>query len=107
MHSDVYLGSQLLPLEIEAVWTTLLHQLQQHVAATREPLEQGAPWVIDLHDLVKFMQTYATLASQAKATGSTSRGINSRLQQIAVDPIQPDGGRGALVKLADLFSAIK
>lgn len=75
--------------------------------ATREPLEQGAPWVVDLHDLIKFMQTYATLASQAKATGSTSRGLNSRLQQLSVTPIEPEGGRGALVKLADLFSAIK
>lgn len=75
--------------------------------ATREPLEQGAPWVVNLHDLIKFMQTYATLASQAKATESTSRGINSRLQQFGVDPIEPEGGRGALVKLADIFSAIK
>lgn len=69
--------SELLDEHYDAVKAWITEGL---LPATREPLEQGAPWVIDLHDLIKFMQTYSTLASQAKSISSTSRGINSRLQ---------------------------
>ena len=35
--------------------------------ATREPLEHGAPWVIELESLVTFLLTYAPLATQASS----------------------------------------
>ena len=76
--------------------------------ATREPLEQGAPWVIDLQDYVTFSQTYAPLASHAKACNSSSRGLVKRLQAIGVTPITFEGEeRGTLVRLADVFNSLK
>ena len=76
--------------------------------ATREPLEQGEPWVIDLQDYVTFSQTYAPLASHAKACNSSSRGLVKRLQAIGVTPITFEGEeRGTLVRLADVFNALK
>jgi hypothetical protein len=75
--------------------------------ASREPLEQGAPWVIDLRDLVTFMQSYSPLAWQATACDSSTRGLTTRLQRLGVTPIaSEDLGRGSLVKLSDVFSAI-
>jgi hypothetical protein len=81
--------------------------LSGHLPATREPMEQGSPWVIDLQDLITFLQTYASLASQAKASDSTSRGLATRLQLLGINPIEPEGGRGALVRLPDIFGALK
>ena len=75
--------------------------------ASREPLEQGAPWVIDLRDLISFLQTYSSLAWQAKVCQSSSRGLTSRLNALGVTPIEPEDGRGAIVKLGDLFSAVE
>lgn len=74
--------------------------------ATREPLEQGSPWVVDLQDLVNFLMTFTPLAWQASVTQSSSRGLTGRLQKIGVSPTEPSSGRGALVKLADLFSCL-
>lgn len=73
--------------------------------ASREPMEQGAPWVVDLRDLVTFLQTYSILAWQAKACGSSTRGLTSRLHGIGVEPIVSDD-RGALVKVCDVFSGL-
>ena len=76
--------------------------------ATREPLEQGAPWIIDLRDLVTFLQTYAPLARHAKTCSSSTRGLVTRLRNIGVTPLASEGAeRGVLVKLADVFNALK
>ncbi|KQR60939.1 hypothetical protein ASF94_17240 [Acidovorax sp. Leaf160] len=76
--------------------------------ASREPLEQGEPWVVDVRDLVEFLQTYAPLARQAKSCRSSSRGLMSRLESLGVTPVaSEDGGRGQLVKLSDMFTALK
>ena len=78
------------------------------LVATREPMEQGAPWVIDLRDLITFLQTYVPLAHQAKACNSTTRGLTSRLASFGVMPIEPEGaGRGSLLKLTDLLKGLK
>jgi hypothetical protein len=75
--------------------------------ASREPLEQGAPWVVELRDLVAFLQTYSPLALQAKACGSSTRGLTARLQSLGVSPIaSEEHGRGALVKVSDLLTAL-
>jgi len=76
--------------------------------ANREPMEQGAPWVVDLRDLVTFLQNYSPLAWQAKFCNSSSRGLTSRLEGLGVTPIaSEDVGRGQLVKLSDVFTALK
>jgi len=80
---------------------------QGFLPATKEPLEQGSPWVVDLRDFVEFLQSYAPLARQAKSCGSSSRGLTSRLQAYGVSAHLADAGaRGAIVKLSDVFSAV-
>ena len=74
---------------------------------SREPMEQGAPRVVDLRDFVQFLQTYSALAWQAKACKSSSRGLSSRLQNLGVNTIDSlDTGRGTLVRMSDVFSAL-
>ncbi|WP_213959582.1 TniQ family protein [Variovorax sp. dw_954] len=76
--------------------------------ASREPMEQGAPWVVDVRDMVTFLQTYSPLAWQAKSCSSSTRGLTSRLESLGVTPIaSEDVGRGQLVKLSDVFTALK
>lgn len=75
--------------------------------ATREPLEHGSPWVIDLRDFTSFLQTYTPLAWQAKTCGSSTRGLTDRLERLGVPVIEPPNGRGSLVKLPDLWIALK
>lgn len=75
--------------------------------ATREPLEHGSPWVIDLRDFTSFLQTYTALASQAKACESSTRGMTAHLTRLGVPVIEPSNGRGTLVKLSDMWSAFK
>ena len=75
--------------------------------ATKEPLEHGSPWVIDLRDFTTFLQTYSPLAWQAKISESSTRGITDRLKRMNVNTIEPPNGRGTLLKLQDLWTAIK
>jgi hypothetical protein len=75
--------------------------------ATREPLEHGSPWVIDLRDFTTFLQSYSALAWQAKSCGSSSRGLYDRLERLAVPTIDPPNGRGFLMKLTDMWGALK
>lgn len=75
--------------------------------ASREPLEHGAPWVVDLKDLITFLQTYSPLAWQATAIDSTTRGLTTRLERIGVPPVMPKSGRGSLAKLPELFKALE
>lgn len=72
--------------------------------ATKEPLEHGSPWVVHLRDFVDFLQTYAPLARQAKECNSTTRGLTSRLTDAGIRPLEPEGGRGTLVKITDLMT---
>ena len=72
--------------------------------ARKEPLALGKPWVIELHDLVTFLQTYIPLAFQARALKSRSRSLVSSLQRVGVTAIKPDGGRGALLRIPDLLA---
>lgn len=75
--------------------------------ATKEPLEQGSPWVIELRDLLNFMQTYVPLALQASASKSTTRGITQRLKRMNIDTIASSSGRGAVVRLQDIWDSIR
>ncbi|MEY8688727.1 MAG: TniQ family protein [Leptothrix sp. (in: b-proteobacteria)] len=76
--------------------------------ATLEPLEQGAPWVVDIRGLITFLQTYAPLAGQAKQCDSTSRGLASRLERAGVSPVVVgQSGRGALVRISDLLGSLR
>lgn len=75
--------------------------------ATREPLEQGAPWVVSLREFTNFLQTYVPLARQADTCNSSTRGLTSRLESLGVKPIEPDAGRGSLLRLTDLWDALK
>ena len=75
--------------------------------ATREPLEQGAPWVVDLQEFTTFLQTYTPLAWHVNTCLSSSRGLTSRLARLGVKAIEFEGGRGTLMKLEDLFNALK
>ena len=75
--------------------------------ATREVLEHGSPWIIDLRDFTTFLQTYSPLAFQAKSCDSTTRGLTARLAKIGVTTIDPPGSRGALLKLTDLWHGMK
>jgi hypothetical protein len=75
--------------------------------ATREPLEHGSPWVVDLRDFTSFLQSYTALATQAKACESSTRGMTARLTRLGVPIIEPANGRGTLVKLSDMWSALK
>jgi len=70
--------------------------------ASREPLEQGSPWVIDLHALTTFLLSYTPLATLAKSCKTTSRSLHSRLEMSGITPVETVAGRGALVKLSDL-----
>lgn len=75
--------------------------------ATREPLDQGAPWVVDLRELITFLQTYAALAWQAKSCKSSSRGLTSRLERAGISPVDAEhSGRGTLVRIGDLFASL-
>ena len=75
--------------------------------ASREPLEHGSPWVIDLRDLASFLQTYSPLAYQARWCESTTRGLTTRLARVGVTTIEPPGSRGALLKMSDLWRSMK
>lgn len=75
--------------------------------ATREPLEHGSARVIDLRDFTSFLQSYTALASQSKACESSTRGMTARLTRPGVPIIEPTNGLGTLVKLSDLWSALK
>lgn len=76
--------------------------------ATQEPLEQGAPWVVDIRDLITFLQTYAPLAWQARLCESTSRGLAGRLERAGISPLGSEqSGRGALVRISDLLGALR
>ncbi len=75
--------------------------------ATREPLEHGSPWVIDLRDFTSFLQTYTALASQAKICNSTTRGLTGCLNRLGVSIIDPPNHRGTLLKLSDLWNVLK
>ncbi len=76
--------------------------------ASREPLEQGAPWVVELRHLVTFLQTYSPLAWHAKTCGSSTRGLTARLQTLGVVPIaSEEQGRGTLVKVTDVLMALE
>ncbi len=75
--------------------------------ATREPFEHGSPWIVDLRDFTTFLQTYSALAYQAKSCGSSSRGLYDRLERLAVPTIDPPNGRGLLMKLTDMWVALK
>lgn len=74
--------------------------------ATREPLEHGAPWVIELKSFVEFLLAHAPLATQAAACNSTSRGLAAMLDRHGVIPLQNATGRGAVVKLSAVFKAL-
>ncbi len=74
--------------------------------ASREPLEQGAPWVIELKALVRFLLAYAPLATQAAACGSTSRGLAAMLERRGAKPIGNPSGRGSVIKVAALFELL-
>lgn len=74
--------------------------------ATREPLEHGAPWVIELKSLVTFLLTYAPLATQAAACGSTSRGIAAMLDRRGLEPLGNPSGRGSVVKISAVFQVL-
>ena len=75
--------------------------------ATRELLEQGSPWIVDLRDFTTFLQTYSPLAFQAKSCDSTTRGLASKLGKLGVTTIEPPGNRGTLLKMTDLWRAMK
>lgn len=75
--------------------------------ASREPLEHGSPWVIELRDLATFLQTYSPLAYQARGCESTTRGLTARLARAGVTAIKPPGSRGALLKMSDLWRSMK
>lgn len=75
--------------------------------ATQEPMEQGAPWVVDIRDLITFLQTYAPLAWQARQCESSSRGLVSRLERAGFCPVVlKQSGRGALVRISDLLGSL-
>lgn len=74
--------------------------------ATQSQAEQGSPWVVELKDLVQFLMTYTPLSHHATINGSTSRGITSKLEGIGVFPLAPASGRGATVRLSDIFVAL-
>lgn len=75
--------------------------------ATREPFEHGSPWVIDLRDFTSFLQTYMPLAHQAKTCGSSTRGLATQLNRLGIPIIELQNGRGTLVKMPDIWSALK
>jgi hypothetical protein len=75
--------------------------------ATREPTEQGSPFVVDLRDLTTFLQTYTPLAWQANTCRSSTRGMTDRLSRMGVRTIVPPNGRGALLKMNDLWASLK
>jgi hypothetical protein len=75
--------------------------------ASREPMEQGAPWVVSLQDYTNFLQTYVPLARQANVCSSSTRGLTSRLERLGLKPIEPEGGRGALLRLTDFWDVVK
>ena len=74
--------------------------------ATRDPLEHGSPWVVEIRELTSFLQTYVPLACQAKACQSSTRGLTERLKRRDIEPIEPPGGRGSLLKLSDVWKVI-
>ena len=76
------------------------------LAATKEPLEHGSPWVINLRDFTNFLQTYLPLAKQANDSNSSTRGLVTRLKRIKVNAIETPHGRGALVKLQDVWRGL-
>jgi hypothetical protein len=73
--------------------------------ATQMLGEHGSPWVVELKDLIGFLLTYTPLASQARSSGSSSRGLAAKLGLIGVQVIETSGPRGALVKVSDLIMA--
>ena len=77
------------------------------LAATQEPIVQGSPWIVNLRDLIEFLQTYTPLARQANVLGSSTRGLTKCLEDNGISIVQPAAGRGALVKISDLMVEVQ
>ncbi len=76
------------------------------LVAMQDKHAPGSPWLVDLPELIKFLMAYTPLAALATSAKTTSRGLQAKLHAAEVPVIQASTGRGLVVKIRDIVSAL-